>query len=540
MSDLEEEDDNSDYDSMFGESDDDNDDNGDNSAASIIANQNSISQEIINAEEDSGVAVAASSSNETAQTAPASVSADVHVKAPLENHPNTNGHLHHEPKSGDVDVPVEQVEYDSMFEDSDDDEENGAIQNAAESITPSPGNDTGTSVNSQQADPQQYKQTQLGSQPQIAPSDDEDFDDMFGDDSSDDEVKVQSIDIQKTIIPRRKRKMGQDPATTSSSSSSSTKASRKVSKIHAGVRALQPIRRRPNEYHQFDMDDFWRALRSWDFVTELNQNMKRGDDADTAATFETLKLDTSTQQPLPDEFHCLEEYIARWAPLQIKETKAQILSEMSSNRTMSYQKVTVPVQVTPQKIGGSDSYSECLVLEIASRSSSGSGNAAMDPSAGRASRRPGDPSGQTEFLQNDLVLITCDSSIVEQAYKGILRPPDKSTYSMSSLLSLHSPFVEGRLAIVGTVKQRCKSLDALKVQVQRRLWKPTSKCSSELFLLRLGSNITGEFLNRYISRIEPFFQKLLLFTRYNCTCSCRPFYSFVNQKLYVSLKRCAV
>ena len=115
------------------------------------------------------------------------------------------------------------------------------------------------------------------------------------------------------------------------------------------------------------------------------------------------------------------------------------------------------------------------------------------PSASRANARRSGDSGHTEFMQNDLVLITCDSSIVEQAYKGILRPPDKSSYSMSSLLSLNSPFVDGRLAIMGTVTQRCKSLDALVVQVSRRLWKPTSMGASDLFLLRLGSNITGEW-----------------------------------------------
>ena len=88
-----------------------------------------------------------------------------------------------------------------------------------------------------------------------------------------------------------------------------------------------------------------------------------------------------------------------------------------------------------------------------------------------------------------------DSSIVEQAYKGTLRPPDtKSSYSMSSLLSMASPFVEGRLAIVGVVSARCKGLDGLVVNVSKRLWKDTKSLGArDLFLLKLGTNVTGEF-----------------------------------------------
>jgi hypothetical protein len=337
-------------------------------------------------------------------------------------------------------------------------------------------------------------------EPTKEPSSDEDFDDMFGEESSnDDEPEVVRVDIHKTIIPRRKRKFGQDPRDHASSepnekrpsSSAAQSSSNSASRTNFPSRIFSK-RRRPDQYKHFDMDDFWRTLRSWDFVTELNQSMKRDAQNDESSSISKNNGRGLNAEPLPDEFHCPEEYIARWAPLQIQETKAQILAEMSSNRTVSYQTLTVPVQVTPKKDNKNDSYSECIWLNIAQTSAPGSANNHMSNSSRTNSRRSSD-SSQTDFLPNDLILLTCDSSIVEQAYKGILRPPDKSSYSMTSLLSLQSPFVEGRLAVVGTVTQRCRNLDSLVIQVSRRLWKPTSMGPSELFLLRLGSNITGEY-----------------------------------------------
>jgi len=348
-------------------------------------------------------------------------------------------------------------------------------------------------------------------------SESSDFDDMFGE--SDEEAPP--IDIHRTSIPR-KRKLGAtgnaNARTSSTSRSSPSSSSKKTSRrkraaptsaaVDGGGGQMVLERRRPDQYKQFDMDDFWRSLRSWDCVTELNTNMKRNSHVNKGQGEQKKKHPNDSSdsedeqqpsekehaQPLPDEFHCYEQYIALWAPLQMKETKAQILSDISSsNRTVSFQKLTVPIQATPQK-ASTDSYTECLSLQIASRTPAkayASSKNANKRAAGMENSNGGG-GGQNDFAQNDLVLITCDASIVEQASKGILRPPDKSSYSISSLLSLASPFVEGRLAIVGVVAHRCKSLDGLVVQVSRRLWKPSSMGVCDLFLLRLGSNVTGE------------------------------------------------
>ena len=355
-----------------------------------------------------------------------------------------------------------------------------------------------------------------------------DFDEMFGESSEDDDP-VQIIHFQSSNIRvPRKSKQGGAPTLQASKSLKSvdtpdnfltnnrgespiSSSSRKRQRPPTPPCAITRIRKKkPEDYKSFTMDDFWKALRSWDFVWEVNEQMKRNpkqqqqqsSSAGTNANEQDFDLSTIVSppvcvQPLPDDFDCVEQYVALWAPLQLEETKAQILSDVLSNRTVSFQKLTQPIQATPKR--ASETYSEYLTLDIVSRSDvAGAGpndGVSSQNSSNAISRKRSNAGGGVEFLQNDLVLITCDSSIVEQAYKGTLRPPDtKSSYSMSSLLSMASPFVEGRLAIVGVVSARCKGLDGLVVNVSKRLWKDTKSLGArDLFLLKLGTNVTGEF-----------------------------------------------
>jgi hypothetical protein len=356
-----------------------------------------------------------------------------------------------------------------------------------------------------------------------------DYDDMFGEESSsslssDDDDTVQVIDVNSSSlrVPRKNKHHRSNGNMNSSSNSppppvtsksrannlntngkgaaQSTAHSQSNAQTRKRQRPPTPPcvttrirKKRPEEYKSFTMDDYWRSLRSWDFVLELNAHMKRNNHKQQAS----LSLSSQASlKPLPDDFDCVEEYVALWAPLQLTETKAQILSDVISARTVSYQKLTQPILATPKRI--SDSYSEHLTLDLLTRSEHIGPDGDKSEKHSNLSRKrtnvgSGGGGGQMEFVQNDLVLITCDSSIVEQAYKGTLRPPDtKSSYSMSSLLSMASPFLEGRLAIVGVVVARCKGLDGLVVNVSKRLWKDASLGARELFLLKLGTNVTGE------------------------------------------------
>ncbi len=270
---------------------------------------------------------------------------------------------------------------------------------------------------------------------------------------------------------------------------------------------------RPDQYKSYDMEDFWRSLRSWDFLADLNLSMKRivkVTGRDLAKEMKGSNHDGKREvksklqphlQPLPDKFHCCEQYIALWAPLLSRETKAQILSEISSTSgSVPWSKLISPVKVTAKgKMSNATVIrSDHLILEIESRT-------AIIPKAPRGVAPLPVPASiginQADFSPNDLVLITCDPSVVEQASNGVLKVPDTpSSYSMTSLLSLASPFLDHRLGVVGVVEQRSRSLHtsgSLMVQVSRRLWKPSSiGVACDLFLIRLGSNVTGKSHNK--------------------------------------------
>ena len=383
--------------------------------------------------------------------------------------------------------------------------------------------------------PDHHSKDNISSNTEILSTDDvnEDYDDMFGEESSDDDdnnddddsVQVIHVDSSSLRVPRKNKHhhsnstaaaagTSRSRAISGKDAAQSTTCTRKRQRSTAPPCAATRImirKKEPNDYQSFTMDDYWRSLRSWDFVLELNAQMKRNHPKQPLASFSQNGV-----QPLPDDFDCVQEYVALWAPLQLKETKAQILAHVISNRTVSFQNITQPMQATPKRM--SDSYSEHLTLDIVSRnenhghvtgnssghantngSGSGDSNVFRKRSNVSVGSSGGGGGGQIEFMQNDLVLITCDSSIVEQAYKGTLRPPDrKSSYSMSSLLSMASPFIEGRLAIVGVVNGRCKGLDGLVVNVSKRLWKDASLGARDLCLLKLGTNVTGELCGMFV------------------------------------------
>lgn len=341
-------------------------------------------------------------------------------------------------------------------------------------------------------------------------SDQDDFEDMFGDDSSDEEeVKViaqQKIDASKIRVPRKRKH-----STFTFVQSSNTGQMPTSNSIMNQQQVKRPIRpptppciltRRKQEYKTYNMDDYYKTLRSWDFITDLNSQQKRpnplqtstksnqyNSDSDSSSEDEiVMQQSQTTAESLPDEFDSIEEYIASWAPLQLTETKAQILSDIiaSIQSNAHVLKTTQAVQVTPKR---SDSYSEILTLDILSKTINGKqtsmkhGNMFPPPQKRNESG--------IEFLQNDLVLISCEMTILEQAIKGKL-DFQKTSYSMANMLSMASPFINGRLAVIGVVSNKCRSVDGLVVNISRRLWKDQNFGARDLFLFRIGGNVTGK------------------------------------------------
>ena len=247
---------------------------------------------------------------------------------------------------------------------------------------------------------------------------------------------------------------------------------------------------RPDQYPVIAFDQFWQTMRSWDFIKELDMSSKaqvkikiEPDQSQESDDESTSNEPTKKKMSLPDEFFCGEQYAALWAPLILKETKAQIISETSSAPIPPI-KLTVPVLVTPV-LKGDDRYGETLVLNIVLNHRQHSGTLPVRLNAKTHSTQ--------EFLQNDLVLLACSSSVIQDAGRGALNLESSSEVRSSSLISSVSPFIESRLGVIGLVTKRSKHLgDGLVVQIARRLWKKTASGPSDLTLLRIGSNSTGK------------------------------------------------
>lgn len=339
-----------------------------------------------------------------------------------------------------------------------------------------------------------------GSNQSISSSSSDDYHDMFGDSSSSDSESKgaqnkacnPSLPPSNIRVPRKQIRKQNDLTVDTLKRKRDTTIT-----MHANSQIIS--------YKPFSADDYWKSFRSWDFVSELNESIKRNnshnksqkstnpdDEAGgipsrgkwTGDSDDSRHVAQSPRDPedaLPDDFTTVDQYIALWAPLQLKETRAQILSDVISNHTVSFQKISIPIHVKPKK--ASDPYSESMILTISLRSEDLNVGSVRGQSNGQA----------LEFLQNDLVLVTCDASIAEQAYKGTLRPTEtQSSYSMSTLLSMASPFASGRLAIVGVVCNRNKGVDGLEVTVKRSLWKDTSHSGRDLYLMKMGKNVTGK------------------------------------------------
>ena len=314
-----------------------------------------------------------------------------------------------------------------------------------------------------------------------------DNDDMFGSDQEESNVISKDHVYRSPSIPKRKRKRS-SPGTminTTTTNPHETNATihPKISsdagekKFDSALkRPLIPLR--PEQYPVFTVENYWSSLRRWNFLMDLNQSISR--------TNESNQSSEQDGPVIPDTFHCAEQYIATWAPLQLKETKAQIISDVCSSLSSgesSTRASCLPVTVTPPKQTPDHSHLDFLSVQITYRNihkPQPATNHSFSALLG------------TEYAVNDLVLLVCDPSILEQALQGRLQiPVIHSSYSINSLLSLASPFVDNRLGIIGIVTTRGKMSDnCLTVSIAQQLWK-NKRRSHELFLLRLGSNVTS-------------------------------------------------
>ena len=234
-------------------------------------------------------------------------------------------------------------------------------------------------------------------------------------------------------------------------------------------------------YRKIEPNDYWKNMREWDFLTDLNDKMggsgtnnnnggkrKRGNKSSSAgddkdATNKGNKQQQQQHAPLPNTFNSYREYCALWAPLQLSEARAQILSESITN--IPYwkskpEKSPVRVRLVPQKkdLNGSSENMGVQIKEILVEPGKTTDNKYKD----------------NGLMSNDIVLLVKNERCVWDASKGTLQQQQKK---------------KERYGLIGNVEYTRRSIEGLTLQVSRELWSEVG--SSEMVLLKLGCNITA-------------------------------------------------
>eukprot|EP00978_Attheya_sp_CCMP212_P008500 scaffold19934_cov50-Attheya_sp.AAC.8 len=260
------------------------------------------------------------------------------------------------------------------------------------------------------------------------------------------------------------------------------------------------------QYPAMEPDDYWKNIREWDFLQDLNSHMQRrtntpsrnnknsqqqsssqnkesssSSSSSVKGTKEEATHHKNTHKALPNQFESFRQYVGLWAPLVLQETRAQLLSEVVSDIpywSTKPNKGPIPVTVQPmtRDVGGSDDFIT-VVIQSADRCS-------IAPDRG--------------FYPNDIILLAQDLESITQATKGKCTNHSKQTGSSyddddePSLLGVNRADKKRR-GLLGHTRHSRRTISGLQLKISRKLW-PAVRSSDTMYMLKLGSNVTCTFL----------------------------------------------
>jgi len=223
-------------------------------------------------------------------------------------------------------------------------------------------------------------------------------------------------------------------------------------------------------YNKIEPNDYWKNIREWDFLRELNDKMGN---TTTTTTTTTSVVSTDERnnhhQPLPDTFDSYRQYCALWAPLCLEEARAQLLSEAISEIPYWRSKpdkspIKVFLQPLKKDLDGSSENMGVQVKNVV-----------------------GDDYKDRSFIANDIVLLLQKESYLWDASKGNLNKTNAA--SQNKPPPVQTKDTDGVLGLIGHVEYTRRSIEGITIQVSRKLWSQIG--GQEMFLLKIGSNITA-------------------------------------------------
>lgn len=241
-------------------------------------------------------------------------------------------------------------------------------------------------------------------------------------------------------------------------------------------------------YPKITPDDYWKNLRSWDFIRELNSKMsenkaaraggptntnnnsnknKRKREEDKRETdASSAKPKEQSIKPIPDKFSSHREYCALWSPLLMMETRAQLLSDAVSDipywrSKVEKQPIRVKLEVRKKDLEGDHDAIGLVVKQVVK----GDG---------------GKEYKERMFMANDVVCLVSQEKMIWDATKGnLLSNNDNNNNTKQS----------STCCIIGHLEHTRRSIENLVITISRKVWKEVG--AREMTFLKIGCNITS-------------------------------------------------
>ncbi|KAL7464961.1 hypothetical protein ACHAXS_005292 [Conticribra weissflogii] len=262
-------------------------------------------------------------------------------------------------------------------------------------------------------------------------------------------------------------------------------------------------------YQSVHPDKYWSTIRNWDFIRDINEEMKNSNAStrktpDTKAQKRTID-DTSNEKvtsnaqardnttpdltkSLPDAFDSVSQYKALWAPLLINEAKAQIMSDVVAAQSSP---TTAWIQRTQLAFGASVKLETARSVKelppsdiLGSNLSSTNSTSSMEPTVALQVRPIIRGAGiGSPVCTHDLLLFARQPTTIELALRGkAFNALDAGSVGVVKL---------GRMGFIGhALNSRNRSIDGLIVRVSKKCWDQFSSLD-EVFMIKIGSNITA-------------------------------------------------
>lgn len=301
--------------------------------------------------------------------------------------------------------------------------------------------------------------------------------------------------IEKKPSPKLKRKVIERR------DSAGTSLAKLVQHVTSTSTAANPLDMEgSNTMPSIEVDDFWKHLREWDFLSQLaneTRMQQKGSNSNNNTASDDECVDINSKKPLPNVFLSHRHYMAAWAPLCLAECRAQLLQKATTGGGMKANPILVTIESTSSRSRARSHQKNAPMADIPWMEENETGSYVLI----RPKRRQ--DGYDLSFSANDLVLLVRPDfpTILKDIDAGVARPPDGK--------DPEDPHAFRSVGLVGHTEMSRNELNGLVIKVSKRRWAVVGK--KEMYFIPLGNNITALREFTALCRVDQLPLKKFLF-----------------------------